>query len=135
MKIRQAKESDFPQVARLAEELALDYPGMENDRIWIAEEKGRVVGIVALKKHSDSSELASLGVDPGFRNRGLGRRLISALTKSVTDDIYLATIIPDFFARWGFKRAGSVPAGMQKPPAWCEGCPKEKCTVMVRAGR
>jgi len=135
MKIRPAKEGDFPRITRLAEELGLDYPGMENDRVWIAEETDRVVGIVALKKHADSLELVSLGVDPAFRNRGLGGKLIRALTESATDDVYLATIIPDFFARSGFARAGSVPAGMKKDTAWCEGCPRERCTVMVRAGR
>jgi hypothetical protein len=24
---------------------------------------------------------------------------------------------------------------MAKDPAWCEGCPREKCTIMVRKSR
>jgi len=135
MRVRPAKESDFPQISRLAGALGLDYPGMENDRLWVAEKADRVVGIVALKKHHDCHELVSLGVDPEFRDRGIGRRLILALTRSTAADVYLATIIPGFFARGGFKKVRSVPTGMKKPPAWCEGCPKEKCTVMVKPGR
>lgn len=135
MIVRKARSEDLEQVRRLAESLDLDYPGLERDRIWVADDGGRVAGIVALMKHGDSDELVALGVDPGRRSKGLGRRLVEALLAEARDDVYLATIIPAFFERCGFEVAPAAPAGMAKDPAWCEGCPREKCTIMVRKSR
>ena len=108
---------------------------MEGDDAWLAEERDRTAGIVALKKHADCDELVSLGVDPEYRDRGLGRRLVRALLEAAPGDVFLATVIPDFFERCGFKGAPSPPAGMAKDPAWCEGCPRERCAIMVRTAR
>jgi N-acetylglutamate synthase-like GNAT family acetyltransferase len=135
MLIRKARSEDLGQVRRLAESLDLDYPGMERDRIWVADEAGRVAGIVALMKHPDSDELVALGVEPGHRSKGLGRRLVEALLAEAPDDVHLATIIPGFFERCGFAVIPAAPPGMAKDPAWCEGCPKEKCMIMVRKAR
>jgi len=132
MKVRKARPEDFAGILKLTASLGLDYPGLENDRAWVAEEDARKIGAVALKRHKDCEELVSLAVDPSFRGQGLGRRLVQSLLKSAPGDIYLATIIPDFFKRCGFNKAEAPPPGMKKDPAWCEGCPKERCTVMVR---
>ena len=130
--IRNAALEDRPRIRILAERLGLDYPGMENDAFWVAEEDGMIVGMVGLKRHFDSDELVSLGVDPDKRSGGLGRRLVEALAAEVAGDIHLATIIPGFFAGCGFGIIPQGPAGMKKDPSWCEGCPRERCTIMVR---
>ncbi len=134
--IRRASPEDRPRIRMLAESLGLDYPGMENDPFWAAEEEGTIVGMVGLKRHADSDELVSLGVDPTRRLTGLGRRLVECLASDVPGAVYLATIIPGFFARCGFTAVPSGPAGMMtKDASWCEGCPRERCTVMVREER
>jgi N-acetylglutamate synthase-like GNAT family acetyltransferase len=135
MIVRKARSEDLEKVRRLAESLDLDYPGLERDKIWVADEGGRVAGIVALMKHRDSDELVALGVDPGLRSKGLGRRLVEALLAETPGDVYLATIIPGFFERRGFETVPAAPAGMAKDPAWCEGCPRERCKIMVRKAR
>ena len=126
---------DAPRIAALAASLGLDYPEMESDPAWVAEDGGRVVGSVSLMTHPDSLELVALGVDPDFRGRGLGRRLVQALLQATPGDVHLATIIPDFFTGRGFARAESAPAGMEKDPSWCEGCDRKRCAVMVRKAR
>lgn len=133
MKIRDGLSPDLPAIRRLAESLGLDYPGMENDRFWVAEDGGGIAGLVALKRHADCLELVSLGVDPRAREHGLGRRLVQALLDHTSADVFLATIIPAFFARIGFVRAPSPPSGLAKDPAWCEGCQKDQCVIMVKA--
>jgi len=135
MRIRKARKKDAPRIAALAASLGLEYPGVESDPAWVAEEGGRIVGSVSLMKHPDSLELVALGVDRDFRGRGLGRRLVQALLEAARGDVHLATIIPDFFASCGFVRAEVVPAGMQKDPSWCEGCDRKRCAVMVRRVR
>jgi N-acetylglutamate synthase-like GNAT family acetyltransferase len=135
MKIRKASPEDEPGIRALAASLRLDYPGMESDPAWCAEDGGRVVGSVRLMIHQDSLELVALGVDPAFRGGGLGRSLVRALLEETQGDVHLATIIPEFFARCGFVRIGTMPPGMAKDPSWCEGCDPSLCAVMVRKAR
>jgi len=135
MPIRKARLADRPAVRRLAESLGLDYPGMEAGPVWVAEADGAIVGIVGLLEHADCRELVALGVDPDHRHGGLGRRLVEALAADTDGDIYLATVIPEFFARCGFVPVREAPAGLAKDPAWCEGCDKDKCTIMLRTSR
>jgi len=132
MKIRKARTSDLPGIRRLAESLGLDYPGLENDRFWVADDGREIAGIVALKGRADCEELVALGVDPGYRKKGLGGKLVRAVLDETPSEVYLATIIPEFFERCGFVRASAAPAGMAKDPAWCEGCRKDFCVIMVR---
>ena len=47
------------------------------ERIWIAEEEGRIVGSVAIVKFSEKeAQLRWLLLDPKVRGLGLGRRLV-----------------------------------------------------------
>jgi N-acetylglutamate synthase-like GNAT family acetyltransferase len=135
MKICEPQPEDWPGIRDLTASFNLDYDGMEEDRFWIAREGELVAGTVGLKRHSDCLELVSLSVDPAFRARGLGRLLVEALMSAASGDVYLATVIPNYFRQCGFAPSDRVPAGMVKPPGWCDGCPKDLCTVMVRTAR
>ncbi|MCX6561393.1 MAG: GNAT family N-acetyltransferase [Candidatus Aminicenantes bacterium] len=132
MIVRSARPEDRPSIRALAARLGLDYEDMEGDRFWIAEDGGRLAGLVGLKRHVDCLELVGLGVDPELRSGGIGGRLVAALAAAAESDVYLATIIPPYFARLGFGKAESIPAGMAKAPSWCEGCSGIGCTIMVR---
>ncbi|MCX6578247.1 MAG: GNAT family N-acetyltransferase [Candidatus Aminicenantes bacterium] len=132
MNIRRARKEDFPQITSLARQLGLDYQGMDDDSFWVAEDGGRIAGIVALKKHADCHELCALGVHSRHRDKGLGRELVQVLLQSADRDIYLATIIPGFFENCGFDKTAHIPSSLKKSPEWCEGCSKELCTIMVR---
>jgi N-acetylglutamate synthase-like GNAT family acetyltransferase len=132
MIIRSACSEDRPAARALAARLALDYEDMEGDSFWLAEDDGRIIGLVGLKRHADCLELVGLGVEPDRRSDGLGARLVEALAAETNGDVYLATVIPGYFARLGFRPADVVPAGMAKDPSWCEGCSGVGCTVMVR---
>jgi len=107
---------------------------MEFDPIWVAEESGKIVGLVALKEHPEGFELCSLGVDPGFRHKGTGKALVEALLAEAPGDVHLMTVIPEFFETCGFHKTPEVPAtfSARRKTSWCEGCRPELCTIMLR---
>ena len=134
MRVRKARKADFPQITRLARKYGLDYANMEADDFWVVGETGRIRGICGLKKHPECVELCALGVDEKWRYLGLGKQLVRAVVRNARGELFLATVIPDFFVRLGFERAEAVPASMVKKTEWCAGCTPELCTVMVRRG-
>ena len=107
---------------------------MEGDRLWIAEEAGEIAGVVALREHPDCLELCALGVDPGSRGKGIAKALVEALMAEAPGEVHLATIIPGLFESCGFVRAREIPATFpaKRETSWCEGCPRERCSVMRR---
>lgn len=135
MRIRKIGPGEAAPALELARRLGLDYPGMEADGLWAAEDAGRTIGLVALKTHPDCRELCALGVDPAFRGKGTARALVEALMAEATGDIHLATVIPSFFVSCGFEViTKDIPATFpaKRATAWCEGCPQELCAVMLR---
>jgi N-acetylglutamate synthase-like GNAT family acetyltransferase len=134
MRVRKAEKADFPDIIRLAKSYNLDYAGMEADDFWVAEEGGQVRGICGLKKQSECWELCALGVEEAWRGRGWGGRLVRAVLRGIPAELYLATVIPSFFAHFGFEKADVVPDSMVKKAEWCAGCTPELCTVMIRQG-
>ena len=135
MHVRKIRPGEAAPAVELARKLGLDYPGLESDPLWIAEEDGQAIGLVALKKHPDCLELCALGVDPGFRGKGVARALVEALMDEAMGDVHLATVIPRFFESCGFHIIQeAIPPAFpaKRQTAWCEGCPRERCTVMLR---
>jgi N-acetylglutamate synthase-like GNAT family acetyltransferase len=138
MRVRKIGPEEAAPAVELARTLGLDYPGMEADELWAAEIDGRIAGLVALKTHPDCLELCALGVDPAARGKGVGKALIEALMAEAPGDVHLATIIPGFFENFGFLIISeAIPANFpaKRKTAWCEGCPQERCTVMLRRKR
>jgi len=136
MSVRKARPEDVGSAVDLARRLGLDYPGLEDDPLWVAEgPDGRIAGLVALKRHPDCLELCALGVDPGARGRGIAKALVEALMAEAPGQVHLATVIPGFFVACGFRTIeDDIPATFpaKRRTAWCEGCPWERCTVMLR---
>jgi N-acetylglutamate synthase-like GNAT family acetyltransferase len=134
MRVRQALPEDIPAAVALAWRLDLDYPGLEADRLWVAVEDNRIVGLVALKSHPDCLELCALGIDAARRGEGIAKALVEALMAEAPGPVHLATVIPGFFEGCGFHIAQDVPAAFpaKRETDWCEGCPRERCTVMSR---
>jgi len=136
MRARKARKADLPRIVELARSLGLDYPGMEGDDLWVAEDDGgRIVGAVALKKHPDCLELCALGVEPRSRGRGVAKALVDALMAEAPGPVHLATVIPGFFEGCGFRAVKkNIPATFpaKRGTAWCDGCDRSRCTVMLR---
>jgi len=132
VQIRKALKIDFGRIRRLAARFDLDYADMESDDFWVTAQGPKIIGICGLTKHSDCLELRSLAVADRFRKKGLGRELVAALFEQAGQDIFLTTVVPDYFSKLGFEPATAVPASMVKPEDWCVGCHRDLCRVMVK---
>ncbi|HEX2695169.1 MAG TPA: GNAT family N-acetyltransferase [Acidobacteriota bacterium] len=132
MKIRKAGAEDRDRVTAFARKHGMANAGMEEDAFLLAEDGGRLAGVIGLKKHPDCLELCALCVEDADRGTGLGRILVEEVVRLAGGPIHLTTIIPGFFEKCGFVRTSAVPAGMKKDPDWCEGCDMSRCTVMIR---
>jgi N-acetylglutamate synthase-like GNAT family acetyltransferase len=134
MHVRKALPEDMPQAVSLAMSLGLDYPGMEKEELWVAEEERRIVGIVGLKRHPDCLELCALGVEADRRGKGVAKALVETLMAEVPGPVHLATVIPAFFEARGFERTPDVPRSFieKRRTSWCDGCDLSLCTVMLR---
>jgi N-acetylglutamate synthase-like GNAT family acetyltransferase len=135
MKIRKAGPEDRGRIAAFVHRHGMDYAGMEQDEFLLAEDGVRLAGVVALRRHPDCLELCALCVEHADRKMGFGRLLVEGLVRTAGGAVYLATVIPAFFEKYGFARTLEVPRGMKKDAAWCEGCDKALCTVMIREAR
>jgi putative acetyltransferase len=94
---------------------ALQAPGV---RLWVARSEDGIVGTAGLASlAADHEELKSMRTDPGFRGRGIGRRLVSVLVDDARSRgvarISLETGSGDFFApaRSLYASAGFVECG------------------------
>jgi N-acetylglutamate synthase-like GNAT family acetyltransferase len=103
MIVRKADAADMPYITRIAWRLALDYPGMENDLFFVAEERGKITGILGLKDFGDFLEMRSVGVLEEYRQMGTGRKLVEEALKSFKGKpVYLLSTIPRFYVPLGF---------------------------------
>jgi amino-acid N-acetyltransferase len=109
--IRMAAPGDFAGVVRLLEVADLPTAGLDRSLpdFLVAEESGRVVGVVGLEVYGDCALLRSAVVDPGKRGSGLGVDLVQSLlrraeTRGVREVYLLTTTAEHFFPRFGFAR-------------------------------
>lgn len=76
---------------------------------WVAEADGHIVGAGQLRPHTDGSrELASLVVNPAYRQQGIGGRLVRQLLTLCPAPIYLFCEdgLEGYYARFGFHGVG-----------------------------
>lgn len=81
------------------------YPfGLNWRRFIVAEEQGRIVGCVQMRRHGDADELSSLVVVRSHRGRGVARLLIEHLLARESGAVHLicAARLAAFYARFGF---------------------------------
>lgn len=83
----------------------LNPSGLRWEGFAVAEEDGRLVGVVQLRRHPEgATELASLVVDAAHRGRGTSTQLIDFLLDGETGPVHavLDRRYAGSYARWGF---------------------------------
>ncbi len=116
--IRKAKVKDIKPIQELINSFAKQNVMLprslnelyENIRdFWVAQEKGKIVGCVAMHiSWDDLAEIKSLAVAKKYQGRSMGRELIEASLEEAADlganKVFVLTYRPEYFKKFGFKR-------------------------------
>jgi N-acetylglutamate synthase-like GNAT family acetyltransferase len=132
LKIRPAGKTDYDAIKKLLRELDLFYAALMMEGFWVAEKEGKIIGAAQLQDHGDFFFLGSLGVLAKERKKGVAATLLEKALGKADKDIYLYTIIPDFFRKFKFKIVSPLPGLPSKDRYECEDCHLDKCVCMVR---
>lgn len=125
--IKSAGVGDIPDIKSILSQYILETELVEDNinRFVVAETRDRIVGCACLISSIEVVELRSIAVLPGWKNKGIGRRLFDTLeqrAKGMADRIYVRTTARGFFEKIDFK----VLDDSQKPVLWqdCADCDK-----------
>ena len=139
--VRKAESKDVPAIHALLELYAdqgiVLRRSQEDIRhylsnFFVIEEEGVLRGCSAVRDFgNDLLELRSLVIAPQHQGRGIGRKLINAIVKTVDSErsawrIFTLTGQPEFFGKLGFQ---VVAREMFPEKIWsdCRNCPKNTC--------
>lgn len=132
IRIRLARSEDQALITELERKLDLEVPSLESSETWLLEERGELVGLAKMADLGPAYFLSSVGIVPEKRGVGLARRLLQTVLEGRDKDIYLYTIIPEFFFRFGFE-ATNPPVFLPLRNIFsCHRCEPERCLCLVK---
>ncbi|MGW8251253.1 MAG: GNAT family N-acetyltransferase [Anaerolineales bacterium] len=115
LELRQATESDAADIRALIRQVGINPLDLDWRRFIVAvSPQGQLIGCGQVKPHRDGSyELASIAVNPGWRNQGVARATIERLISEQPDELYLTcrAELGPFYEKFGFRtvEAGEMP--------------------------
>lgn len=135
---RPPKESDVPMARQMLSSAGLPVEDVTIDRLaLLAEQDGKVAGLIGLEQLGEVGLLRSLVVLPEHRGGGVGGALVAALENMATDrdisELWLLTIDADaWFAQLGFSRVArdAAPLTIQNTEEFSSLCPGD--AVLMR---
>lgn len=112
--LRRAIESDIEKIKPYLEEFNLDLEGLEHRKLYVYEHRGSLAGFGRYRNCGNYYEIATVGVLEPFRGRGIGKTIVKQLISIIpSNEIWLTTIIPEYFKKFGFKKIGhNIPAAL-----------------------
>ena len=117
--IRRASQTEADEIARLNNHFADQAKMLRrsphmiamaiDDYVVAVDDRGRIVGIGALKEYSPSiAEVAAIAIAPSAQGLGLGRRIVNAVEalarKRGVPEVFALTMEPQFFEALGYQR-------------------------------
>ncbi len=108
--LRPATAADAPSIRRLVRRVQINPMGLDWQHFVLAVDAGgRMLGCGQLKPHrSGIIELASIAVEPGFRQNGIARAIIEHLIAVGPRPLYLTcrSSLGSFYEKWNFRAIG-----------------------------
>jgi N-acetylglutamate synthase-like GNAT family acetyltransferase len=132
IQIRNATKKDVETIRQILKDVDEQTSSMSFNNFRVAENEGKIVGTVKLDEYDDFIFLSSLAVSPGMQKRGIAKEIMNHVLKDSTKAIYLYTVLPEFFLKFGFKVVEAPEKLPSKSKNECERCFPEKCVCMMR---
>jgi N-acetylglutamate synthase-like GNAT family acetyltransferase len=138
--IRPASRGDLAGIEDLLAQSDLPLVGVEEHLGYylVAEDAGRILGVVGLEPYGRHGLLRSAAVHSDWRGRGLGNTLVARLiaeaeARGIRTLFLLTTTAEHFFPRFGFERTTreAVPAPLQASAEFQGACPAS-AVIMIR---
>ena len=128
--IRTFIHDDIADIVSILKQNSL-YDGFDtiND-FHVLTENETIVGAVQIVPYPAYYFLSYMATRLGLHNKGLGSYLINNLLITVDKPVYLYTIIPEFYKRFGFNIIKNQDTLPEKDDAVCKFCIPEKCRTM-----
>ena len=105
--LRAATAPDFPAIRGLIHRVGINPMSLDWRRFVIAvDTNDSLLGCGQLKPHGNYVvELASIAVEPAYRNQGIARAIIEHLLPGAPRPVYLMcrSELGPFYERWGFR--------------------------------
>jgi N-acetylglutamate synthase-like GNAT family acetyltransferase len=116
---KQPNQEEFEQVKQLVKEFWLDDADLQPIQFSVLSDNGKVVAFGRLREHADATELCTMGVAKDLQKMGYGKKMVLHLQNIAKRDIYLVTVIPDFFGEIDFKIVDTYPDSLRKKVDRC----------------
>ncbi|MFA6549179.1 MAG: GNAT family N-acetyltransferase [Candidatus Margulisiibacteriota bacterium] len=130
--IRPAAKKDWATIKKILQELDLYYAALTFDAFFVAENENGIIGTAQFRNFNGFNFLSSLAVVPNEQKKGIASAFIKEFISSSALPIYLYTILPAFFEKFGFKITQPIPALPSKDLYECEDCHLDKCVCMAK---
>jgi N-acetylglutamate synthase-like GNAT family acetyltransferase len=142
--MRESTAVDLPAIRSLLTEAGLPAADLDSSpglRLWVAEDRGALVGVIGLEQFRSAGLLRSLVVAPHHRQRGLGRRLVDTVERQAKaadlKQLALLTETADrFFEALGYRLVDrqSVPEDVRQSAEFRTLCPlSAQCMAKIIA--
>lgn len=118
--IEAAGLSDGEKVKQLAMSFDLDCEDFSIHQFYVAKSNTEIVGFGRLRKYSSCTEVATVGVIPEERYKGIGTAIVNELIKSGPKELFVTCVIPHFFERIGFETVKHYPEVLRKKVNFCK---------------
>lgn len=139
--IRPAGPDDWPAVAELLARSGLPLEGAVEHLadFLLAVDGQRVVGCAGLERYQTTGLLRSVAVDPGYRGRGLGTRLVgealaAGRAAGLGEVVLLTETASDYFAGLGFAaiERADAPAAVRESVEFTTACSSAAAAMLLR---
>jgi N-acetylglutamate synthase-like GNAT family acetyltransferase len=129
---RKARPSDVGAIGSICDALDFDDLSESLAGVYVLEGESGLLGLLRIGRYGDVCYLSEVGIIPNRRHEGLGSRLLDDVLKGIDWYVYLYTVIPDYFDRFGFEVVAPPTSIPTRAEIDCEGCEISKCRCMVR---
>lgn len=127
-KLRRAFAKDLPAIRAAAKAWKLDDERLAAPQFLVVEDGGRMIGFGRIKPYRGFWELGTVGIEPAWRGRGLGAKIIRTLIRRFPSNrVWITTDLTEYFRRLGFRETSDGPAELKAKIA-------DLCRVKGRAG-